>query len=95
MSGTASLFFSPTGTTRKVVRAFAEGFGGERIENDITLPAGRSKALMESGENRISPISFADLAAAAESHKSSVDPGDIVKLRKYAAERDIPMPEEL
>lgn len=44
-----SLFFSPTGTTRKVVRAFAEGLGGERIENDITLPAGRSKALMDGG----------------------------------------------
>ena len=45
----ASLYFSPTGTTRKVVKAFAEGFGGTYTENDITLPAGRSKALKDGG----------------------------------------------
>ena len=55
----------------------------------------RSKAMIESGENRISPITFEDLAASADNHKSSVDPGDIVKLRKYGAERDIPIPDEL
>jgi ferredoxin len=45
----ASLYFSPTGTTRKVVKAFAEGFGEALIENDITLPAGRAKALKDGG----------------------------------------------
>lgn len=45
----ASLYFSPTGTTRKVVRAFAEGFGRKQIENDITLPAERSGALEDGG----------------------------------------------
>ena len=76
-----------------------KGYNGADIKSVVNgakvAAVQRSKALMESGENRISPISFADLAAAAENHKSSVDPGDIVKLRKYAAERDIPMPEEL
>ncbi len=40
-----SLYFSPTGTTRRVVKAFAEGFGEICAENDITLPAGRKKVL--------------------------------------------------
>ena len=49
MSGTASLFFSPTGTTRKIVRAFAEGYGGPRTENDISLPVTREKPLKNGG----------------------------------------------
>jgi ferredoxin len=40
-----SLYFSPTGTTRRVVKAFAEGFGGACVENDITLPGARSRKL--------------------------------------------------
>ena len=36
-----SLFFSPTGTTRRIVSAFAQGFGGESAAADITLLAGR------------------------------------------------------
>ena len=36
-----ALYFSPTGNTRKVVRAFAKGFGGGLMENDITLPEAR------------------------------------------------------
>ena len=45
-----SLLYSPTGATRKVVRAFAEGFGGTYTENDITLPKDREKPLADSGE---------------------------------------------
>ncbi len=55
----------------------------------------RSKELLSQGENRISPITFEDFREAAASHKSSVNPNDIVKMRKYAAERDIDLPEEL
>ena len=55
----------------------------------------RAKALKESGEDRLSAVSFDDLAEAADGHKSSVNPGDIVKLRKYAQERGIELPEEL
>ena len=36
-----AFYFSPTGTTRKVVKAFAKGFGGGLAETDITLPANR------------------------------------------------------
>ena len=45
-----TLYFSPTGTTRSVVRAFAKGFGGPVTENDITLPVNRRKPLKDSGE---------------------------------------------
>ncbi|MCR4725068.1 MAG: hypothetical protein K5772_06510, partial [Clostridia bacterium] len=34
-------YFSPTGNTRKVVKAFAKGFGGGLTETDITLPEAR------------------------------------------------------
>ena len=40
-----TLYFSPTGTTRKVVQAFAKGFGGGLNENDITLPQARRNQL--------------------------------------------------
>ena len=40
------LYFSPTGTTRKVVKAFAKGFGGAFTENDITLPESRKRAVL-------------------------------------------------
>ena len=40
-----TLYFSPTGTTRRVVKAFAKGFGGTLIENDITLPESRKNVV--------------------------------------------------
>lgn len=40
-----ALYFSPTGTTRRVVKAFAKGFGGTLIENDITLPESRKNVV--------------------------------------------------
>ena len=46
-----SLYFSPTGTTRRVVKAFAEGSGCAITENDITLPAGRVSAPADGGAN--------------------------------------------
>ena len=55
----------------------------------------RAKAMRMRGENGISPITFEDFANAAAVHKSSVDPDDVVKLRQYAAERGIRMPQEL
>ena len=55
----------------------------------------RSKSYIENGEDRISRISYDDLASSAEAHKTSVDPGDIVKIRQYASERGITLPEEL
>ena len=36
-----ALYFSPTGNTRKVVKAFAKGYGGGLTETDITLPEAR------------------------------------------------------
>ena len=36
-----TLYFSPTGNTRKVVKAFAKGYGGGLTETDITLPEAR------------------------------------------------------
>ena len=49
MSGVTSLFFSPTGASRKIVRAFSEGYGGLRTENDISLPETREKPLKSGG----------------------------------------------
>ena len=49
MSGVTSLFFSPTGATRKIVRAFSAGYGGPRTENDITLPVIREQLLKTGG----------------------------------------------
>ncbi len=55
----------------------------------------RSKESFRSGENRISAVCYADLAEAAENHRSSVDPRDIAEMRKYAADWDIRLPEDL
>lgn len=55
----------------------------------------RSKDYIELGEERISPITFEDFAAAASAHKSSVNPDDIVRMKQYAAQRGIELPDEL
>ena len=55
----------------------------------------RSREFLERGEDRISQVTFEDLAEAAKAHRSSVNPDDVVRLRKYAAERDIVLPDEL
>ena len=55
----------------------------------------RAKELKNRGEEGVSPIRFEDFSAAAAVHKSSVNPGDIAKLRKYAADRDIILPDSL
>ena len=55
----------------------------------------RAKEFKDRGEEGYSPVCFDDFSAAAAGHKSSVNPNDIVKLRKYAAERDIVLPNEL
>lgn len=48
----------------------------------------------EDGE-AYSPITYDDFVTAAEKHRSSVDKDDIVKLKAYAAERGIALPDEL
>ncbi len=55
----------------------------------------RSKELIKAGQDATSPVTFDDFAQAAASHKSSVDPGDVVRLKQYAAQRDIQLPEEM
>ena len=55
----------------------------------------RAKEMKNRGEEGFSPIRFEDFSSAAAAHKSSVNPNDIVKLRQYAAERDIILPNEL
>lgn len=55
----------------------------------------RSKEKIERGEEGTSPITFDDFAKAASEHQTSVDPGDIKKLRQYAEARGITLPEEL
>lgn len=55
----------------------------------------RSKARFQQGDNRLSLITYEDFVAAATSHKSSVKASDIQKLRKYAAEMDILLPDEM
>ena len=45
-----SLYFSPTGATRKLVNAFAQGFGEAHTENDMTLPAQRQTPPVDGGE---------------------------------------------
>ena len=55
----------------------------------------RSKDRLARGEEGASPVTAEDLEVAAASHKSSVDPQDVVRLRQYAAQRDIFLPEEL
>ncbi len=48
-----AVFFSPTGTTRTVVRAIAQSLGcGETVETDWTSPAGRS-AVLECGPDEL------------------------------------------
>ena len=55
----------------------------------------RSKRFLDLGEDKISPVTFEDIASAAAAHKSSVDPDDIVRMREYAAQRGIELPAEL
>ena len=45
--------------------------------------------------NRIEKITYDDFVKAAANHKSSVKLSDIQKLLKYAAERDIELPDEM
>ena len=54
-----SLFFSPTGTTRKTIHAFAEGFGGSYREWDITLP--KSRKMIQGGFENNAPQSEEEL----------------------------------
>ncbi len=87
------------GLDMDAVSDLLKGYNGADIVSVVNTAkvAGvqRSKELLSQGENRISPITFEDFREAAASHKSSVNPNDIVKMRKYAAERDIDLPEEL
>lgn len=55
----------------------------------------RSKDMKDRGEGGYSPITYADFAAAAAAHKSSVNPNDITRMRQYAAQRGIELPSEL
>ncbi len=55
----------------------------------------RSKERIEQGEDGNSPITFEDFSKAASEHHTSVDPGDIIKLRQYAEARGITLPDEL
>ena len=55
----------------------------------------RSKEMLDKGEDGTSPVSERDFEEAATSHKSSVDPQDVARLREYAIQRDIKLPEEL
>ena len=55
----------------------------------------RSKDMIDRGEDGTSPVSEKDFDEAASAHKSSVDPQDVVRLREYAIQRDIKLPEEL
>ncbi len=55
----------------------------------------RSKDMIDRGEDGTSPVSEKDFEEAASAHKSSVDPQDVVRLREYAIQRDIKLPEEL
>lgn len=55
----------------------------------------RSKDMIDRGEDGTSPVSEKDFEDAASAHKSSVDPQDVVRLREYAIQRDIKLPEEL
>ena len=55
----------------------------------------RSKEMLSRGEQGASPITEEDFEQAAAAHKSSVDPQDVLKLRNYAAQRGIMLPEEL
>ncbi len=55
----------------------------------------RSKEQIDRGEEGTSPITFEDFRNAAETHHTSVDPDDIIKLRQYAEGRGIKLPDEL
>lgn len=55
----------------------------------------RSKEMLDKGEDGTSPVSEIDFEEAANAHKSSVDPQDVARLREYAVQRDIKLPEEL
>ncbi len=55
----------------------------------------RSKEMLDKGEEGTSPVSELDFEEAATSHKSSVDPQDVARLREYAIQRDIKLPDEL
>ena len=55
----------------------------------------RAKALIERGEDGMSRVSYDDMVQAAKGHKSSVNPGDIAEMRRYAEENGIELPEEM
>lgn len=55
----------------------------------------RTIDLKNSGKQGTSFVTFDDFVTAVAEHKSSVNPQDIVELKKYAAERGIEMPDEM
>lgn len=75
------------------------GYNGADIESVVKTAKmaalQRSKNMLDRGEKGESPVTYDDFVAAADGHKSSVDPRDIVKLRQYAEQRDIELPNEL
>ncbi len=65
------------------------------VEEVKTAGVERAEELMQRGEKQLSKITYDDFVKAAANHKSSVKLSDIQKLRKYAAERDIELPDEM
>ena len=53
------------------------------------------ETMIAQGQQGDSPVTFADFADAAAVHKSSVKPDDIVRMKKYAAQRGIALPDEM
>lgn len=76
-----------------------KGYNGADIVAVVSLAKmaaiQRTIGLHDSGQKEASPVTFDDFVAAAATHKSSVNPDDIVQLRQYAAQRGIEMPDEM
>ncbi len=55
----------------------------------------RAKESHLAGSEGISPVTFDDFAQAAAAHKSSVVPADIQRMRQYAQQRGIELPDQM
>lgn len=76
-----------------------KGYNGADIGSVVSIvkmaAIQRTIQMQKEGRQGTSPITYDDFVAATTSHKTSVNPEDIVQLRRYADERGIELPKEM
>jgi len=71
------------------------GYNGADIVSVVKSAKYRAVTRSKAQGDRILPVSLEDFTIAADEHKSSVKPGDIEQLRRYAIQRGIELPDEM